>query len=107
MKRRSFLKLLAGATCAVAVGLELALPSNTKAEIERAPKYDINPAWLNAKYEVEYLISDQTYRRLVAPSRAELADQILSISKLSSPHLPEPDYDAMDEQDYYEYLREA
>lgn len=107
MKRRSFLKILAGVACAVAAGIELALPNDTKPVVDvRPPKYEINPAWLDAKYEVEYLIDEKTFRRLMPPSElTEPADQILSIRRWSS--LPDPDYDALDEERYNEYLREA
>lgn len=67
MKRRSFLKILAGTVAAVASGVALALPEVTRPEVDLRPppiQQDINPAWLNAKYEVGFLFSADAYKRL-------------------------------------------
>lgn len=57
MNRRKFIATAIGA---------IAAPNAVKALLTEVPKLTINPAWLNAPYEVVYLCSSQSFQRLAS-----------------------------------------
>lgn len=63
MNRRSFLKRIAIAAAGVACGASL-LSDNLTAKVVDCAKR-INPAWVNAQYDMRFLFGADAYKRLI------------------------------------------